>query len=378
MKLTINYNPGYDKIELRFKEVCRAIQDTFNDIKRLFGGRRFTMKDFSSLFNKRFDPKIKQEYLKLLLELFCFDHVETYNNPSEPWKFIEKKRGEAGKNINIIESMYSIKTQRYSYISNNLKKYFWQAKPNMKDGIHYVTYLTVPKPGTQVSYQQLMASILQLFGLATYEYEGGKNPQIFVRINDPRKLMKMRSDNYNYKNGILSDIENRHKRAVRIMNSFMINKYSNDERWDIIENYFLGHDTIVDSKLETNKVKRNDVEIDITNGVEYDGSDYHTIWDSIVASFTSNDNEIKLSTELVKRSDEFNNHERPVSGDVSIDGQSLDCNCDLIWVKSRVMYFMADEDKEIPYYNIPGWTCFFGADPNLTVDRILNAIEVIE
>ena len=106
-----------------------------------------------------------------------------------------------------------------------------------------------PRQGQKYSEFQLVASILEMFNLATYELTGGKNPQIFVRINDPLKLKRL-SDSPTYRNSLLSDIENRHKRAVKIVNSFMTHDKTDKERWDIIENYFLGNDELVNYELK--------------------------------------------------------------------------------------------------------------------------------
>jgi ATP-dependent DNA helicase RecQ len=90
---------------------------------------------------------------------------------------------------------------------------------------------------------------MQLFDLATYELSGGKNPAIFIRLNDPLKLRRLVESGDKYRNNILTDIERRHRRAIDIMNSFMGNEYDNSTRWEIIENYFLGYDEIVDEQL---------------------------------------------------------------------------------------------------------------------------------
>lgn len=247
IKLIITYEKGYSEIEESFKRLSIAIQTTFNDIKRNFGGKNFTSNNFVNTFRKYYDNKVRREYIIMLLEMFCYNHVDSYEISSEPWKFIELRKAETEKLVK--DTVYCIRTQKYAHISANLQRYFKQAKPNTSDNRKYISYLSIPKKGTKQSYQQLMASVLQLFDFASYEFIGGRNPQIFVRINDPMKLRRIAESNQVYKNQILRDIEERHKRAVKIMNHFMQLDYSNEERWDIIEDYFLGNDIIIDSKL---------------------------------------------------------------------------------------------------------------------------------
>ena len=52
-----------------------------------------------------------------------------------------------------------------------------------------------------------------------------------------------------YSNTILRQIEERHKRAIIIMNKFMETDLDDETRWSIIEDYFLGLDENIDMKL---------------------------------------------------------------------------------------------------------------------------------
>ena len=91
--------------------------------------------------------------------------------------------------------------------------------------------------------------MLEIFDLATYEMVGGKNPQIFIRVNDPQKLSAI-SKAKEYRNMILSRIEKHHKRSAMIIDRFMSIELSNQNRWDLIEKYFLGFDGEIDRVLE--------------------------------------------------------------------------------------------------------------------------------
>jgi len=48
---------------------------------------------------------------------------------------------------------------------------------------------------------------------------------------------------------ILTNIEERHKRAAMLVDKFMTSGLDDDSRWNVIENYFLGSDGLVDSQL---------------------------------------------------------------------------------------------------------------------------------
>lgn len=253
VKLIIRYKDSYEKIKAQFDQIAKSIQDTFNKLKKTYGGREFTLKSFEEIFCSFYGVPIRKEYIMLLLDLFCFDHVDTpYDFPTENWKFVKRKKSE---DSTVVASNFCIYGRKPSFIGTNLRKYFTNAAPNDKDEKNvYKTYLPIVQGEVASGSQfQLLASVLQLFGLASYEIIGGRNPEIFVRINDPQKLEKIALSQKKYYNRILKGIERRHQRAIRLMNQFMGGDFSNEERWEIIEEYFLGNDEKVELLLESRK-----------------------------------------------------------------------------------------------------------------------------
>jgi ATP-dependent DNA helicase RecQ len=84
-----------------------------------------------------------------------------------------------------------------------------------------------------------LAYIMEVFGLCTYEIVGGEQPQIFIRINDPLKITRLaRSRDYN--NGVVAAVEQRFGLNVNLMTHFFINNMLDEQRWQFIEDYFLG------------------------------------------------------------------------------------------------------------------------------------------
>lgn len=246
-KLVIHYKNDYYAIEDEFYMLSSAVQKTFNQIKREFGQREFKESDFVGVFRKYYSKPVRRELLLMLLDLFCYDHIDIDSQSVEKWKFISRVKSR-GEGITSIKA-YCIREFKYAGIEKRLNALFKNAKPNDDDN-GYATYIPIVngEKGSAQEYQ-LLASLLQLFDLAAYEFLGGCNPEIFVRINDPMKLNTIaHSDRYN--NRMIQDINKRHERAASIMSRFMNGEYSNDERWGIIEEYFLGHDEAVDYLLD--------------------------------------------------------------------------------------------------------------------------------
>lgn len=83
-----------------------------------------------------------------------------------------------------------------------------------------------------------IGQILEVFEIGTYSVTGGENPKIFVRINDPFRLKQV--TNKFYQNILLADVRNRHLSGVALMQDFFSTTMTTEERWNFIEDYFLG------------------------------------------------------------------------------------------------------------------------------------------
>lgn len=85
-----------------------------------------------------------------------------------------------------------------------------------------------------------LAYMLEMFGLATYELSGGELPQIFIRINDPLKIERFASSTY--ENSVVEDVHRRQKNSVALLEQFFQAEMADDQRWQFVEDYFLGRE----------------------------------------------------------------------------------------------------------------------------------------
>ncbi|WP_231968680.1 hypothetical protein [Thermoanaerobacterium sp. RBIITD] len=76
----------------------------------------------------------------------------------------------------------------------------------------------------------------------------GKNTEIFVRINNPMTLRRFAIQNYF--NLILTEIEMKRKRPQEVLIEFMSSNLSDEERYNVIKNDFLGRDDEVTRLLK--------------------------------------------------------------------------------------------------------------------------------
>jgi len=84
-----------------------------------------------------------------------------------------------------------------------------------------------------------IAYLVEAFNLGSYELEGGRLSQIFIRINDPYKLRRAALDP-RYSNSLITEVEKKHDRSGAQMEAFFKSDMTDEERWDYIESYFLG------------------------------------------------------------------------------------------------------------------------------------------
>ena len=100
----------------------------------------------------------------------------------DKYNFIQEKRDKSTSGMT-----YRVMNSNYNTLVNHFSHLLSQTIPN--DGNIYHAFIPVSKGHKKPKVLKLL-SVLELFGLATYEISGGKNIEIFIRVNDPVKLTK--------------------------------------------------------------------------------------------------------------------------------------------------------------------------------------------
>lgn len=85
----------------------------------------------------------------------------------------------------------------------------------------------------------MIGQLLELFGLADYTIESGNRPEFFIRVNSETSIRKV-IDNDFYSSPSVEKVSNRHQSSVNLMKTFFGELNTNEDRWDFIEDYFLG------------------------------------------------------------------------------------------------------------------------------------------
>lgn len=87
-------------------------------------------------------------------------------------------------------------------------------------------------------------TLLSMFNIIQYDMYGGQNPKKFIRINDPARIKAIAEKNITYKNNIVKKAVEKHNRDCEILDKFILELNTDEERWDYIEDYFLGKDVL--------------------------------------------------------------------------------------------------------------------------------------
>lgn len=146
----------------------------------------------------------------------------------------------------------------------------------------YSAYLNM----TSDDKSNISLKLLSIFAYVTYEVLGGEEPEIFIRLNDPNKIKGIVIGNIYYSNNYVSLARQKHDRDISVLLHFFNKLKTKEERWNYIEDYFLGYDVLYNSEpVVTSPVKMTKM---IDKEHSYQTTQFKT-WDDLSYFFDEND-----------------------------------------------------------------------------------------
>ena len=195
-------------------------------------GAFWRKEDFLDFFTKRGFDKVKYEKIIDFI-------LSAYSGKVLSFTEIEKNAFLQRRRTSQHVEQYRTFNRQYKHcfatLKNLLSKLF-------KDNSEHTAYRYVTHGSEYLLNYIKLGSLLELMGCATYETRGGDNPMIFIRINDPQKIYKDINDT-KYENMLLRRTYFRHTNSCEIFDHFFMHSFENQERWDFIEDFFLGTST---------------------------------------------------------------------------------------------------------------------------------------
>ncbi|NMA49672.1 MAG: hypothetical protein GX947_07885, partial [Tissierellia bacterium] len=239
-----------NNIHLRYKISIDATNNKkINDLKELLiieidninrildaykdKGKMFSIQEFSAEINKIYNDKEKSFAI-------ASSYIDLISPTLEQGRFMQRPI-EFNQQVN----KYRIVNRTY----HNVKREYIIKSDIMRKLTSNDNNICIYYPKTNKKDFDLFRALylLEIFGLANYEILGGESPEVFIRLNDPFKVKRLTSDESEYRNEILSAVKKRHDNSTKILRKFFTELSQDDERWDFIEDYFLGYDVLSDT-----------------------------------------------------------------------------------------------------------------------------------
>lgn len=218
--------------------VINTFGDTLEKLKIVFASKNkfFTEEEFTKdLINLFSDSAQAKKLAKFVLSSYSGRMIQP--GVIEPNAFLQEKKKFDELTYRVFNNQY---LQNFTSLLNKLTKMFAGKETLSSD--RYIS----SKGQDSINYTRL-GSILEIMDLGTFEIKGGENPMVFVRINDPARVARDAS-NPGYSNTLLRKTLERHKISNDIFDHFFLRSFSNEDRWNFIESFFLGSsmDDIID------------------------------------------------------------------------------------------------------------------------------------
>lgn len=383
--LEIKYEGDFETVVTKFNLYLQAIESVFFKYKS--EGSEFTARQFQKEVNEKLEgDESFTEFTEQVLAAFCIRPSEAKNKGAKSAIRVLSKKSSP----NNPEARYQVVDKAFISIAKRFSKEIRQCRP--KEGTNsFVAYLSKSR-GTREEFD--LATLLELFGLATYEARGGDDAEIFIRLNDPSKVQALANDP-RYRNDELARLNDRHRNSRSIITNFFLKEMDDTTRWDMVEAYFLGNDDLVaeyldldntgrvfkrkESEATKKKNKKPETSSGIlkaemgNDGMAMESKSFSDIWD-YAAEDCENDWE-KALFETLKTFTQEGAWEKPFY-DVTIMVTSTQRNFNalLAWPNSKVLLFLESEAAEYAEACETDWSCFL-LTPDFDPEKMIGLIK---
>ncbi len=120
----------------------------------------------------------------------------------------------------------------FSWVEKGLKS----VEKETRDGVLYL----INDSGNKTKEYAVILGVLETLDCLTFEMIGGANSQIYIYINQIQALKNILNAPYRYNNRLLDTVAERHLISVKMLTYIYEEEFSNEETWDLLEDYFLG------------------------------------------------------------------------------------------------------------------------------------------
>lgn len=215
-----------------FNNIFNKLQNLLNAVQTIFANSDgfFKQDEFQQKLNNVLNDNEKAEKLSRFI-LSTYSGRLTQPGVIEGNAFLQQRKSIDGYEYRVYNTQY---LASFTALMTRLNNLFGNTDNSIVE--RYVTN----KETNAINYVRL-GYFIEMLELGTFEIKGGENPMVFIRINDPNRIERDSNNSY-YTNSLLSKTLERHYLSNQIFDHFFLRSFTNSERWDFIEDFFLGSD----------------------------------------------------------------------------------------------------------------------------------------
>lgn len=219
---------------LKLSYVFADVKETINGFKKLFeilkeflvstNGRFFEKELLLAALKKHYDDRTSKQIASFVLTTYSGEQV-TFGGAIEENAFLQEKR--------TMPRQYRVFGSRYEGSFSSTLSLLAKLTDNESGKASRFVSKENSVPYVRIGH------LIEILDLGTYEMRGGEAPMIFVRLNSP-EIVKRDSFSADYSNILFDKTQEKHTVSTEILNHFFTHSFSNEERWNFIEDFFLG------------------------------------------------------------------------------------------------------------------------------------------
>lgn len=384
MLLEVSFAGPFDEIVESVDTFAEAFKQTIFALRH---NGDFTAKDFKQELSCRLrDTRIQIQNYTTLLNAFVRPvdaHKQSISGAN--FRCIKQINRGQDKHAGWREPKYGVLIGNVQAIANNISQTLAKMRPSEGQTVCR-RYLNSQSLGPQYA----LSEILEVLKLASYTIRGGDNPEIFIRLNDAAKINALSKDE-KYSNSVLKELNERHQYSSKVIRGFFEQEMSDEDRWDLVEEYFLGNDDYVaqalgisgegQAELARPKVTHkshghiNKSSVAIKNqGSLVDGGRLFRVWNDLLNERFANEEIQDLNA--LKALTRGSNFEMPYKQSLlMVEDGGFELHPLLVWKEGRVLLFAKDRADEYARAKATNWTCYL-LGQGKTIAKLADDIRV--
>ncbi len=270
--------------------------------------------------------------------------------------------------------------------SSLMKKFAYIQEPCFSQYMN----LTTNKPKTEQrgrceateNADSVILKLLSVFDYITYEVLGGEEPEIFIRLNDPEKIRRIVSQEIKYSNSYVHRAKEKHERDVKVLSKFFVDLQTDEQRWDYIEDYFLGKDVLGEEQeeigIEATPISEEQKDSKATPTIIYFDKkplSWEKVYSALNEDVTAQECEwLKILCDFCKK-----NHVIQPWATVEIDVTNMSENNtiwpDLTWPEQMIALFSNKNSDGQEELKQNGWRVFSMNNASITPESLVNLLQ---